>query len=94
MIEVLLTTLETEMLTTAVDQDLAEQTVDQDLAEQIAQIVVSAEQIAQIVVSAEHIAQIAGKVHEAVPHRTSLENIGNIVPSKVALFPKKRKSQK
>ena len=34
MIEVLLTTLETEMLTTAVDQDLAEQTVDQDLAEQ------------------------------------------------------------
>lgn len=38
MIEVLLTTLETEMLTTAVDQDLAEQTVDQDLAEQIAQI--------------------------------------------------------
>lgn len=56
MIEVLLTTLETEMLTTAVDQDLAEQTVDQDLAEQIAQIVVSAEQIAQI----------AGKVHEAV----------------------------
>lgn len=58
MIEVLLTTLETEMSTTAVDQDqvLAEQTVDQDLAEQIAQIVVSAEQIAQI----------AGKVHEAV----------------------------
>ena len=40
MIEVLLTTLETEMSTTAVDQDqvLAEQTVDQDLAEQIAQI--------------------------------------------------------
>ena len=34
MIEVLLTTLETEMLTTVVDQDLAEQTVDQDLAEQ------------------------------------------------------------
>ena len=34
MIEVLLTTLETEMSTTAVDQDLAEQTVDQDLAEQ------------------------------------------------------------
>lgn len=58
MIEVLLTTLETEMSTTAVDQDqvLAEQTVDQDLAEQIAQIVVSAEQIAQI----------AEKVHEAV----------------------------
>ena len=41
MIEVLLTTLETEMSTTAVDQD-------QVLAEQIAQIVVSAEQIAQI----------------------------------------------
>ena len=52
MIEVLLTTLETEMSTTAVDQDqvlaeqtvdqdqvLAEQTVDQDLAEQIEQIV-------------------------------------------------------
>ncbi len=39
MIEVLLTTLETEMSTAAVDQDLAEQTVDQDLAEQIAQIV-------------------------------------------------------
>ena len=35
MIEVLLTTLETEMLTTAVDQDLAEQTVDQDLAKKI-----------------------------------------------------------
>lgn len=41
MIEVLLTTLETEMSTTAVDQD-------QVLAEQIAQIVVSDEQIAQI----------------------------------------------
>ena len=68
MIEVLLTTLETEMSTTAVDQD-------QVLAEQIAQIVVSDEQIAQIVsdeqiaqivVSDEQIAQIAGKVHEAV----------------------------
>ena len=41
MIEVLLTTLETEMSTTAVDQG-------QILAEQIAQIVVSAEQIVQI----------------------------------------------
>ena len=59
MIEVLLTTLETEMSTTAVDQG-------QILAEQIAQIVVSAEQIAQIVVSAEQIVQIAGKVREAV----------------------------
>ena len=39
MIEVLLTTLETEMSTTAVDQDLAEQTVDQDLAEQIEKII-------------------------------------------------------
>ncbi len=76
MIEVLLTTLETEMSTTAVDQDqvLAEQTVDQDLAEQtvdqdLAEQTVDqdlAEQIAQIVVSAEQIAQIAGKVHEAV----------------------------
>jgi|GEM_PF-1078080 len=65
MIEVLLTTLETEMLTTAVDQDLAEQTVDQDLAEQTVDQDL-AEQIAQIVVSAEQIAQIAGKVHEAV----------------------------
>ena len=55
MIEVLLTTLETEMLTTAVDQDLAEQTVDQDLAEQT---------VDQDL--AEQIAQIAGKVHEAV----------------------------
>ena len=67
MIEVLLTTLETEMSTTAVDQDqvLAEQTVDQDLAEQTVDQDL-AEQIAQIVVSAEQIAQIAGKVHEAV----------------------------
>ena len=41
MIEVLLTTLETEMSTTAVDQDqvLAEQTVDQDLADQIKKII-------------------------------------------------------
>ena len=39
MIEVLLTTLETEMLTTVVDQDLAEQTVDQDLAKKIENII-------------------------------------------------------
>ena len=39
MIEVLLTTLETEMSTAAVDQDLAEQTVDQDLADQIKKII-------------------------------------------------------
>ena len=39
MIEVLLTTLETEMSTAAVDQDLAEQTVDQDLADQIEKII-------------------------------------------------------
>ena len=48
MIEVLLTTLETEMSTTAVDQDLAEQTVDQDLADQIKKIISKVNRILNI----------------------------------------------
>ena len=70
MIEVLLTTLETEMSTTAVDQDqvLAEQTVDQDLAEQIAQIV-----------SDEQIAQIANKVCQSVGAPETTDGISSKV---------------
>ena len=83
MIEVLLTTLETEMSTTAVDQDqvLAEQTVDQDLAEQtVDQDQVLAEQtvdqdLAEQTVDqdlADQIKKIISKVHRIlnVPEKT------------------------
>ena len=70
MIEVLLTTLETEMSTTAVDQDqvLAEQTVDQDLAEQT---------VDQDL--AEQIAQIVSKVHETVRAPKTTDGISSEV---------------
>ena len=70
MIEVLLTTLETEMSTTAVDQDqvLAEQTVDQDLAEQT---------VDQDL--AEQIAQIVSKEHETVRAPKTTDGISSEV---------------
>ena len=70
MIEVLLTTLETEMSTTAVDQDqvLAEQTVDQDLAEQT---------VDQDL--AEQIAQIANKVCQSVGAPETTDGISSKV---------------
>ena len=68
MIEVLLTTLETEMSTTAVDQDqvLAEQTVDQDqvLAEQTVDQDLAEQTVDQDL--AEQIEQIVRKVHRSL----------------------------
>ena len=68
MIEVLLTTLETEMSTTAVDQDLAEQTVDQDLAEQT---------VDQDL--ADQIEQIVSKVHQSVGAPETTDGISSKV---------------
>ena len=72
MIEVLLTTLETEMSTTAVDQDqvLAEQTVDQDLAEQTVDQDLAEQTVDQDL--ADQIKKIISKVHRIlnVPEKT------------------------
>ena len=72
MIEVLLTTLETEMSTTAVDQGqvLAEQTVDQDLAEQTVDQDLAEQTVDQDL--AEQIEKIISKVHRTlnVPEKT------------------------
>ena len=70
MIEVLLTTLETEMLTTAVDQDLAEQTVDPDLAEQTVDQDLAEQTVDQDL--AKKIENIISKVHRILnlPEKT------------------------
>ena len=79
MIEVLLTTLETEMSTTAVDQDqvLAEQTVDQDLAEQTVDQDLAEQTVDQDL--AEQIAQIVSKVHETVRAPKTTDGISSEV---------------